>query len=178
MKLLTDRVCWCPFLTLPKLAPLVQHLLLFLAFLFLLLGFCQDNNNNKKLASSSHCKKLHPICLKVPLIFSVPARTNFVSSFWTRKGKTEGKAAKKKEAVEALEKMEKRGCMSSSEPFLSEQLTLFGMQSIVSGTCFENKKTAGSSWRNRVMAQRRAGRKLCTHYPHTDPSLASFLFHC
>lgn len=102
-------------------------------------------------------------------------RTNSDSSFWTRKGKTEGKEIRKGTA-EALEKME-RGCMCRSEPFLSEQLTLFGMQSIVSGTCFENKKTAGSSWRNRVMAQWRAGRKLCTHYPHTYPSsLLPFCF--
>lgn len=102
-------------------------------------------------------------------------RTNFVSLFLIGEGETEGKR-KIKGTIRDLE-ME-RGCTSSSDPFLSEQLTLFGMQSIVSGTCFKNKKTAGSSWRNRVMAQRRAGRKLCTHYPHTFPSLTSFLFHC
>lgn len=69
------------------------------------------------------------------------------------------------------------GCTSSSVPsYLST--TLLGMQSIMSGTCSKNKKTASGSWRNQVMAQQRAGIKLCTHYPHTYPSLASFLFHC
>lgn len=118
MKLLTDHVCWCPFLTLPKLTPLIQHLLLFLAFLFLLFGFCQDNKNNKKLVSTRHCNIFHLTPVEVFLFFSLHAHKNcfLILNKEREKRKKRRKITGKAEAVEKIG--EGVSCSVQNSPYL------------------------------------------------------------
>lgn len=118
MKLLTDHVCWCPFLTLPKLTPLIQHLLLFLAFLFLLLGFCQDNKNNKKLVFSRHCNKFHLTPVEVPLFFFSPCTHELFPHFEQRRQKEKEKKKNNRKSRGSREDGEGVACSVQNPPYL------------------------------------------------------------
>lgn len=179
MKLLTDRVCWCSFLTLPKLTPLIQHLLLFLAFLFLLLGFCQNNNNHKKLTSNSHCNKFHSMPLKVPPVYSMHTRTNFDSSFWTRKGKTRGKEEKKKKK---RHRVAREGGKGGARPVWNPSY----LSSWPCLACKALSQELALKIRKRQAAPGETGswlsgelEEISAHPPHTHTlPFASFLFNC